>query len=389
MSDKKHWETTSKSNQFSYTAQDRINIVKKFKEGASYEDLREEYGVSKWSVDRWRKNPDYNRISDKKEGYMPLGHVVKGASTLYDSDGNVVMEWIKTNKDTDQVMELLQQAVEAMSEDIPRAKPITKPKGTYEDLCSTYVITDYHFGQLSSKEELGGEGWDMDIAENLLINWFSAAIALAPHSKTAILCQLGDFLHQDGLEALTPASKHILDATERFGPIVKTIVRVLRQVIDMLLEKHEEVHIVMAEGNHDIASSAWLRTLFAALYEKDPRVTVDQTHTPYYGFAWGDTSLFFHHGHKARIGQMSEIMAAEFKEMWGASKYAYAHMGHYHHKDVKESRLMVVEQHPTLAAKDAYSKRGGYHSQRNASVITYSKKWGEVSRVTVSADMVQ
>ncbi len=69
--------------------------------------------------------------------------------------------------------------------------------------------------------------------------------------------------------------------------------------------------------------------------------------------------------------------------MFGRTKYSYAHMGHLHHIDVKENQMMVVEQHSTLAAKDAHSARGGYLSQRGASVITYSKHEGEVARATI------
>jgi len=49
---------------------------------------------------------------------------------------------------------------------------------------------------------------------------------------------------------------------------------------------------------------------------------------------------------------------------------------------------MIVEQHRTLAANDAYASRGGWLSGRSASVITYSKKFGEVSRLTISPEML-
>ena len=50
---------------------------------------------------------------------------------------------------------------------------------------------------------------------------------------------------------------------------------------------------------------------------------------------------------------------------------------------------MTVEQHRTLAARDAYSARGGYLSGRDAKVITYHREYGEVSRLTISSDMVR
>lgn len=63
-------------------------------------------------------------------------------------------------------------------------------------------------------------------------------------------------------------------------------------------------------------------------------------------------------------------------------------MGHLHHVESKEDQLMIVEQHPTIAAKDAHATRGGYIAQRGASVITYSKSAGEVSRSTIRPEMI-
>ena len=60
-------------------------------------------------------------------------------------------------------------------------------------------------------------------------------------------------------------------------------------------------------------------------------------------------------------------------------------MGHLHSVDVKENNLMIVEQHRTLAAPDAYAARGGWISGRDAKVITYHKisaKLGESRSVT-------
>jgi hypothetical protein len=59
------------------------------------------------------------------------------------------------------------------------------------------------------------------------------------------------------------------------------------------------------------------------------------------------------------------------------------------YKNVKENNLMIVEQHRTLAAPDAYSARGGYLSGRDAKVITYHRAYGEVSRLTINSEMLK
>jgi predicted DNA-binding protein YlxM (UPF0122 family) len=323
------------------------------------------------------------------EEHVPLGYTLKGTSTLIDKDGNTKLQWVKTNQDAEAQMEAMKAVVEAMKEDIPRA-----PACDYidvdqsNDLCNMYVITDYHLGALCWGEETGAD-WDTEIAEEILINWFESAIARAPDCATGIFAQLGDFLHWDGIEGVTPTSGHVLDADTRYQKLIRVAIRVVRQVIDMLLYKHEVVHVVMAEGNHDIAGSMWLSELFAELYADEPRVHVDTRPDPYYCFEFGKTSLFFHHGHKKKMTNITDVFVAKFREVFGRTKHSYGHMGHLHHNVTIENNLMTMEQHRTLAAPDAHASRGGWMSGRDSKVITYHREYGEVSRLTVNYDMLK
>jgi hypothetical protein len=318
---------------------------------------------------------------------VPDGFNVKGVSSYYDKDGNLRGQWVKSQQDRDQVQKMLEAAFAGFKDEIPRIKRTAAPQLTVADLCNTYVISDYHLGMLSYQEDSGAD-WNLQLAEDALAAWFAEAIKQAPDAEVGILAQLGDFLHWDGMEAVTPTSHHVLDADGKFQSLVRASIRVLRQIITMLLAKHKKVHVLMAEGNHDLASSAMMREWMAALYENEPRVTVDTSADPYYCYEHGKTSLFFHHGHKRRIGDIDAVFAAKFREVFGRTKHSFAHMGHLHHIDVKETNLMVVEQHRTLAAPDAYAARGGWMSGRDAKVITYSKRYGEAGRVTVPFERI-
>lgn len=319
---------------------------------------------------------------------VPDGFKVKGVSTLYRDDGTVAAQWVKSQADAERREAMMREAVEAMRESVPREKPRAAPKRTEAELLNCYVVTDYHLGMLAWGEETGDD-WDTDIAERMLVDWFGAAIAQSPAAETAVFAQLGDFLHWDGMEAVTPQSRHILDADTRFQKLVRVAIRVVRRVIGMLLAKHQKVHVLMAEGNHDMASSIWLRELLSELYADEPRVTVDVSPDPYYCVEHGRTALFFHHGHKRGLKDIDTVFAAKFREVFGRTRYAYAHLGHRHHVEAKETNLMLVEQHQTLAAKDAYASRGGWMSDRSAQVITYHDKLGEVGRVRVSAALFE
>jgi hypothetical protein len=319
---------------------------------------------------------------------VPDSFIVRGVSTYYNKDGKASGQWVKSKLDDDKFQELLQSAVEGFKDDLPRVSLINPPPLGNDNLLNCYVITDYHLGMLSWSEETG-EDWDIQIAEDLIYKWFAQAIHQSPDANTAIFAQLSDFLHFDGMDAVTPSSKHLLDVDTRFAKLVRVAIRIIRQIINMLLQKHQQVHILMLDANHDPVSQIWLREWLAVSYENEPRITIDTSPNPYNAYEFGNTALFFHHGHKKRIADVSSVFAAQFREMFGRTKYAYAHTGHLHHLDIKENNLMIVEQHRTLAAPDAYSARGGYLAGRDAKVITYHKKYGEVSRLTINSEMLK
>lgn len=316
----------------------------------------------------------------------PEGFTVKGVSTLYGADGEITAQWVKTQQDREAEAQIMQAVVDAMAEDIPKTAPVPAPKKGNADLLNCFVVTDYHLGMKAWGEETGAD-WDTGIAEKLLIDWFATAIKSAPKADEAVFAQLGDFLHWDGQLPLTPASGHVLDADTRYQHVVRVAIRVIRRVTHMLLKSHQRVHLVMAEGNHDPASSVWLREFFHTLFEDEPRVTVDLSPDPYYCVEHGKTSLFFHHGHKRKVANVDTVLTAKFRDVFGRTEHSYAHMGHLHHDRLNETNLMLVEQHRTLASPDAYASRGGWMSGRSAKVITYHKQHGEVGRVTVTPEM--
>lgn len=323
----------------------------------------------------------------------PPGQIIKGESILYDADNKPIMTWVKTQADAEAQLEVMRQIVKGMQEEIQPVEPVEAPQIDAEKLCNCFVITDYHMGMLADSDEVNASGqtqndnWDLKIAEDTLVKWFAEAIRISPDADTAVYAQLGDFQHFD-LEPLTPASKHLLDADSRAFKIVRATIRVTRQVIRMLLEKHKHVHVKWCDANHDPYSAIWMRELLMALYENEPRVFIDNSADTYYCYEFGKTALFFHHGHKRKVANVDTVFAAKYREVFGRTEHAYAHMGHYHSIDKKETNLMVVEQHRTLASADAYSSRGGWLSGREANVITYHRDYGQVAYNTISYKMI-
>jgi hypothetical protein len=335
------------------------------------------------------------RVAARK-GIAP-GHFENGTAPGY-SLGKVTVQrgptgaiervWERQSPDQDAAREAMLAAVEAMKGEIVPVQPVDAPKTSLGDLCAVYTLTDAHIGMLAWHRE-GGADWDLRIAENTIVGCFAETIRQMPSASQAVLNQLGDLMHYDSMQAVTPTSGHILDADSRFTKMVEVAVRVIRRVTAMLLAKHEFVHLVLAEGNHDMASSVWLRTLFKALYEDEPRITVDDSALPYYVFEFGNVMNVFHHSHLKKNDQLPQLVAAQFPEAWGRTKYRYIHTGNLHHKWEKEFPGVTVIQHSTMAARDAYAARGGWLSHRVMDAVTYHRSFGNVGSVYVSPEMLE
>lgn len=320
---------------------------------------------------------------------VPDTHVAKGVSTLYDADGKPRLQWVKSSLDDAKLQEVRRAALEALAAELPRQPAAPAPvHAASPALCNVYTLTDSHVGMLAWGKETG-QPWDLKIAEATLTGCFEHLVASSPRAEAAVVNQLGDFLHSDGLVPVTPTSGHVLDQDGRFSKMVGTAVRVLRRVVNLALENHQRVVLLVAEGNHDMAGSVWLRHMFKALYELEPRVTVIDSELPYYVHQHGKTMLAFHHGHLKKNDQLPLLFAAQFPETWGATKKRYAHTGHRHHIEEKEHSGMTVHQHATLAARDAYAARGGWIAERLIQSMTYHAAFGEVARTTVTPEMLE
>ena len=359
-------------------------------QGMSTREIADKFGMSR-RVIQIRKA----RLSKKGLGHghdvshlVPDGYAIKGTSTLIDPLGNVKQQWVKTDVDAERQLEIMRAVVDALCSEIEPlpAVPLSARK-TDKKLLNLYTVSDFHLGMLAWADETGAD-WDMKIAETLFAKWFDAAFQQAPAAGTAVINLLGDLAHFDSLDAVTPASGHVLDADTRYQKLVRYMIRMVRRVVEMALVKHKTVKLLIVQGNHDESGMIWLAEMFSTLYDNEPRVFVDTSADVYKMVQHGKTTLFFTHGHKCRFDSVEQIMIAKFRKAFGESEYSYAHVGHLHHKKIVEFRNMVVEQHNTLAAKDAYASRGGWMSKRSANVITYSSEYGEVGRLTISPEMI-
>lgn len=298
-------------------------------------------------------------------------------------EDKVIQTWERQSPDE----KLLEEVIDVLQEFKVSEVPLIKaPKRTIKSLLTLYTLTDYHLGMYAWAAE-GGADWDTDIALQTLFSGIQQMQDGSPDAETAILNIQGDWMHWDGFAAITPMNKHLLDADTRFPRLVEVSLTAIHWMVQKLLEKHKRVHIVVCEGNHDQASSVWMRKHVKFYYDDHKRVTIDDTEVPYYAYLHGKTMIAFHHGHLTKMKDLPAYFSSEprFRTMWGEAEHCHIHCGHYHTTQmyVDEIGGAIVERHPTLAARDAYAARNFITSRRKAHVITYDDTGDEISRCSV------
>jgi hypothetical protein len=324
------------------------------------------------------------------DGYVPDGYQIKGTSTLYDQDGEVKMEWVKTSIDAERQKEMFKEAIEGMCDDLPRLDPTPSKIGDInENLMSVIPFGDPHFGMYAWAEETGRDDFDTDIAKKDLCAAVDYLISQSPPSPKCIIANLGDFFHADNLAGMTSRSGNVLDMDTRLPRVIRIGVSAMRQAIESALTRHEVVVVINAIGNHDEMLSMVMSIMLSNIYENEPRVIINDAPTRRHYVKHGKVLIGVTHGDRTKDRDLPGIMAAERAEEWGQTAHRYFYRGHHHHSEKNEFPGCVVEQFRTLAPSDSWHAAGGYMAGRDMNLIVHHKEYGEMQRSICSIDMLR
>ena len=316
----------------------------------------------------------------------PAGHRIKGVSTLYQPDGQVSAQWVKTTSDAPSVEEVIEAVKAAFDEYRGEAPHTFSPEVTDAELATVYPLADWHLGLLAWRKEVG-EDWDLTIAERDLKSAMSRLVGQSPRAQTGIILGLGDLLHADNYDNQTSRSKNKLDVDGRYPKVLQTATKLILYVIDLALERHDHVTVRLIPGNHDDVSAIAVTNAIATRYEGHPRVTVDADPGRFWWWRFGKVFLGAAHGDMAKMRELPLIMASRNAADWGASTHRMVLTGHIHHREklnAKEFADVDVESFNSPAAKDAFAHGFGYAGKRSVHSITFHHETGEVSRSRVS-----
>lgn len=313
----------------------------------------------------------------------PTGHSIKGVSTLYNGNGDVLQQWVKTRTDQPSTEELI-DAIKAALDGYERAAdPVPEPGFTDPELATIFPVSDAHFGLYAWAKE-AGEDYDLSIADKTNRAAFARLMAAAPACEEAVILGLGDLLHADNTENRTARSGNSLDVDTRHSKVLEVAIHYLVHCVDLALEKHRHVTVRNLPGNHDMHSAGAVAMSLWAWFRNEPRVTVDIDPGYFWWWRWGANLVGATHGDQAKMAQLPLIMAASRPEDWGQTTHRYALTGHVHHKSAIETGGVIVESFQSTAARDAWHSASGFRSGRSMSAINLHNLHGEVGRQKVN-----
>ena len=320
---------------------------------------------------------------------VPPGYHLRGTSTLYGADGTPKLQWVKTARDQEEQIAALLDAIEGAVELYRGAIDPAPPSlaSHRDDLLVVYPMGDPHIGMYAWHEE-AGEDFDLDIASRNLATATRLLVDAAPPARVGHILNLGDFFHADNAQNRTARSGHALDVDGRFAKVQRVGMATMRACIDSALRRHELVRVTNVIGNHDDHTAILLSHCLAALYEREPRVTIEQAPAKFHYYRHGRVLYGVTHGDTCKVRDLESVMSADRPADWGETRYRHWYTGHVHHDSAREFRGVTVETFRTLAARDAWHTASGYRSDRDMKADVWHSTYGRVGRHIVGIEQV-
>ena len=379
------------------TTERQRKVITLHEEGLGYQRIADRLGTTKWSVRDTLKNlksraamqghsPDHDMVHT-----VPDGFVLRGVSTLYNDEGKPVSQWVKSASDKERQLEIALEAFKAglLDEIDGLHKPVKAPEATKnEDRLSAYLIGDHHLNALCWSPETGGDDWDTNIAQDVLIKAVDKLVSAAGDAEVGALINLGDFLHANSGDNKTAKGTPV-DVDGRLGRVIRVVGNLFKVLITRMLETHKEVWLINVRGNHDPDASLWLNEMMRLYFASEPRVKVFDNFSKWIHFEWGKTLVVMHHGDRVKTQALYEAVTRDYAEEWGRSKYRYLYHGHIHHRTVTELGGLHLESFGVLCPPDSFHSASGYGSARSMSCVILDKNYGEHSRFKVGIDEVK
>lgn len=257
-----------------------------------------------------------------------------------------------------------------------KSKPVALKNNSATEKDGYLVINfaDLHIGRAGYAEETG-EDFDLSIAEKTINSTVEKFLIRYQNRdfKKIVLC-IGNDVMNSSATGSTSSGKHLQNNCASFREIFNKTCEIIINIIDSFKEI-APVLVIHVEGNHDRDESYMLGKLLEAYYRLDLNVEVDALPSARKYIRLGNNLIGFSHGSEEK-DRIYTLMQIERPEDWAECSTRVWLLGHLHHLMCKENAGVDVWTCPSPVAKDAWTARSGYISNRRVAGFVFNSDSG-------------
>jgi hypothetical protein len=235
-------------------------------------------------------------------------------------------------------------------------------------------LADLHIGR-SGYEKETGEDFDLDQAE-LMVNNITEQFLRRYQGrkfKKIVLC-IGNDVMNSAANGWTSSGRHQQSNCASFKEIFDKTCEIIINTIDSFKEI-APVMVVHVEGNHDRNESYMLGRLLEAYYRLDENVEVDALPSTRKYIRLGNNLIGFAHGSEEK-DRIYTLMQIEQPKNWSECPTRIWLLGHLHHLMCKENAGVEVWTCPSPTAKDEWTAKTGFVSNRRTTGFVFNSDSG-------------
>lgn len=274
-------------------------------------------------------------------------------------------------------LDSVQKIFEKMSQEKKTPVSLQSTDKVYNDEVLVLNFFDVHFSKLAHKSETG-ENYDYKIAKKRLLDSIQEYYNRFHNRRFKnIYFAIGQDYFNSEPNGLTVGNTR-QDNDSRYSVMFEEGVSTLIDIIDVLRQMSEKVHIPLIQGNHSTYTEYYAAQYLNAWYRNDSDVIIDASPTPRKYYEYGVNLFGFTHNSEEK-NRINNLMQIEAPQMWANTIERTWFTGHLHCEDVKDVGGVYIRQAPTLCGTDAWHKRSGYVSPiKRTQCFIYDKDYGLV-----------
>lgn len=132
-------------------------------------------------------------------------------------------------------------------------------------------------------------------------------------------------------------------------------------VINLLLQKGDEIEVIFVAGNHDEFVGWHLASWLETYFRNEPRISFDISPRYRKYVSYGTSAIMFNHGDALKPAKLAGLFPMEYKEEWSHHDNFYIFTGDKHHEVSLDFNGIKFYQLPAFStAKSSWDDKNGY-----------------------------